>query len=561
MQQNWLPAQSLPTASSPQTSRPSRSWRDRLFRFVDASNPPSRASALEQLSQGLPPDRLIGWITTLSVTALAFFLRWVGLGFPGSLMFDEVFYAKDGWSLWQQSYEGDWSGGDGVADGAFASGDTSYLTEAARWATHPPVGSWIIGLGERIFGVNAFGWRFMSLLFGCLMIFLVIRLTRRMTRSTLIAALAGVLLCFDGLNFVMSRIALLDIFQATFLLAAVAAVVADRDYFRNRLARHLTVRGLDSLAGKAGPVVFRPWLWLAGLMFGLSCATKWNSVYPLAVFAVLSLAWSIGARRLAGAGRRAWWGLLSDGLPAFVSMVLLAAATYLACWIPWLLADGGYDRQWGVEHPDDWVTKHFGTALSGLWRWHVDTYGFHTGLSMSEVTHAYGSNPWGWPIMLRTIGIYAENDIAPGDQGCLAAVDSTCMRVVTGLGTPILWWLAAICLVIGLIWWLAGMDWRFGVVILGMASTWVPWLMSSRGAMFSFYAICMIPFMVIGLAMVLGVVLGPARTGPRRQNGAIIVTAVVCLVIVNFAFNYPVLTGELLTRQQWQWRMWLTGWI
>ena len=51
----------------------------------------------------------------------------------------------------------------------------------------------------------------------------------------------------------MSRIALLDIFQATFAVAGVAALVADRDWFRHRLADHLR-DALDIEAPKQKPI-------------------------------------------------------------------------------------------------------------------------------------------------------------------------------------------------------------------------------------------------------------------------------------------------------------------
>lgn len=40
-----------------------------------------------------------------------------------------------------------------------------------------------------------------------------------------------------------------------------------------------------------------------------------------------------------------------------------------------------------------------------------------------------------------------------------------------------------------------------------------------------------------------------------------IVGSVLGLVILNFAFIYPVLTGELMTRTAWMMRMWLGTWI
>ena len=67
------------------------------------------------------------------------------------------------------------------------------------------------------------------------MVLVMCRLLRRMTGSTVLGCVAGLLLMFDGLHFVLSRLALLDIFLAFFLLCAVHCVVADRDHFRRRL--------------------------------------------------------------------------------------------------------------------------------------------------------------------------------------------------------------------------------------------------------------------------------------------------------------------------------------
>ena len=39
-------------------------------------------------------------------------------------------------------------------------------------------------------------------------------------------------MCFDGLHLVLSRLALLDLFVAFFMLCAVSCMVADRDWVR-----------------------------------------------------------------------------------------------------------------------------------------------------------------------------------------------------------------------------------------------------------------------------------------------------------------------------------------
>ena len=71
---------------------------------------------------------------------------------------------------------------------------------------------------------------------GTLLVLVNIRLARRLSRSTLVGAIAGILLALDGLAFTMSRIGLLDIFQALFIVSGVACVAADRDWYEPQAA-------------------------------------------------------------------------------------------------------------------------------------------------------------------------------------------------------------------------------------------------------------------------------------------------------------------------------------
>ncbi len=532
-------------------------WR-RLRRSVYRDD----LSTVERLRDGHAQlrDRLAGWVVTLSITAVAFVIRLVNLGYPNKLIFDETYYPKDGWTLWKFGYEKDWPDA-ATANPKIAAGDVDIYKNTAEFVVHPPVGKWLIGAGEQLFGMNSFGWRFASLVFGTLLVFITIRMARRLSRSTLIGGIAGVLLTLDGLAFVMSRIGLLDIFQAFFLVAAVACVVADRDWYRAKLADHLDALGVPDFGGRFGPVVWwRPWRLAAGVLFGLACGTKWNSVFVLASMGVLSVLWDVGARRLAGADWRAWWALLVDGIPAFLRLVVVSGIVYVATWSGWLLTSGGYDRDWGKNHPDSPWTIHLGEMWASFLKYHQDIYGFHTGSYIRSQTHPYNAHPIGWLVMARPIGIDAVNDIKPGVDGCWATGKDTCIRVISGMGTPILWWMAFLALFVGLIWWIAGRDWRFGVPIIAAMSTYLPWFPNADRPVFFFYAICIIPFTVTILAMVFGLILGPAD-GPHRRRGAIIVGVAIALVALNFAYIYPVLTDQMLLYKDWLSRMWLRSWI
>ncbi|MCC2593629.1 phospholipid carrier-dependent glycosyltransferase [Tessaracoccus sp. OS52] len=519
-------------------------------------------TTVEALDDGRLTDRRAAWLVTLGITAFAFVLRLYNLGFPRTIMFDETYYAKDAYTIARVGYELDWAEGDEI-NTQFANGDFSgMLLDKPSFVVHPPLGKLLIGWGAEPFGWGAFGWRFAAAVFGALMVLLVIRMARRLSRSTLVGAIAGVLVTFDGLAFVMSRIALLDIFQATFAVAAVAALVADRDWFRHRLADWLRKKDLPDLGGRFGPLMlWRPWRIVAGIMFGASCAVKWNTVYMIAVFGILTVVWDLGARRLAGGGgsRKYLLSLLADAPAAFVQLVVVAIPVYIASWYRWLTTTGGYSRDFGLNNPDDPVVRRFGEALGSLWNYHVAAYNFHTGDGMKEATHTYEGHPAGWLVMARPIGIHAENGIEPGQQGC-EAVGTTCLRVVSAMGTPLLWWLAAAALVAALWFWLGRRDWRFAVPVLAVASVWLPWFQYAERPLFFFYAIMIVPFTATGLAMVMGRYLGPAN-GPQRRIRAMYVGIAIGLVVLNFAFIYPVLTADLMTRPQWLMRMWFGTWI
>ncbi len=520
---------------------------------------PGVPTTLQALDDGRLTDRAAGWIVTISITVLAFLLRLYQLGTPHAVMFDETYYAKDAWGILESGYERTWVDG---ANEMILAGDLSGMQEDPAFIVHPPVGKLLIAAGEAMFGMNPFGWRFMALIFGTLLVFFTIRMARRLSRSTLVGGIAGVLLTFDALSFVMSRIALLDIFQAAFAVAAIAALVADRDWFRHRLADHLRAIGEPDLDGRFGPLMlWRPWRVAAGLLLALSVSVKWNSIYVVAVFGILVVAWDLGARRLAGAGRARWWSLLIDAPMAFVTMVVVIVPVYIASWFLWFGSDGGYYRDWGAENPDNPVVQRFGEALGSLWHYHEQMYGFHTGDGMMvDATHSYEAHPAGWLVLARPIAMYAVNDIEPGTDGC-EAVGTTCVSVVVGIGTPILWWAALLALAAALFWWVIGRDWRFGVPVLGVAATWIPWFQYAGRPEFFFYAIMLIPFSTTALAMALGRFLGPAHH-PRRRLRAMLVGLLVALVVLNFAFFYPILTGEVMSRPAWLMRMWFgNAWI
>jgi hypothetical protein len=148
------------------------------------------ASAVPQAwrTRILPPTNgRDGWLATLAVGLLAGVLRLVRLDIPRGRIFDEIYYACDAQNLLRYGVEAGTAGGqDCVPNGE------------AGFVVHPPLGKWAIGLGMRLFGVNEFGWRVAAAVAGTLMVVVLVRVTRRMTGSTVLACLAGLLLALTA---------------------------------------------------------------------------------------------------------------------------------------------------------------------------------------------------------------------------------------------------------------------------------------------------------------------------------------------------------------------------
>ncbi len=539
-----------------------------LSRTADGDTVPSAATRARL--RAVDDDRVLAWVATLAVTALAAFLRLWDLGKPRAFLFDETYYAKDAWSLIHLGYSQNYVD---KANEQILAGHTSGLwTGTPNFVVHPEVGKWLIGLGEGIFGMTPFGWRVASAVVGSLMVLVMIRLARRVTRSTLLGLVAGLLMCFDGLQLVLSRLALLDLFLAFFVLCAVSCMVADRDWVRTRMAS-VVPEGERLDPRSWGPLLlWRPWRLACGVCWGLALGTKWSALFPLAAFGLLMWVWDSGARRSFGVRRALWKSAIIDALPALGYVVLVPLLVYLASWTGWLLhadvyeralSDTQYGPYWGnyLKHDAHGFFPELWQSLRSLWHYHHDVYSFHTGF-LNTSTHVYQSDPWGWLLLNRPVGVDAQLNIAPGDQGCAAAAGSTCLRQVLLLGNPVVWWFGSIAALWAVVSWVARRDWRYGLVTIGIAVTWLPWLRYDDRPIFSYYAATILPFLVLGATLLIGEMLGrPDASRTRRTIGATAAGAVLVATLLAFAWFWPIWTDQLITNHEWLQRMWFKRWI
>ncbi|MGW7378813.1 dolichyl-phosphate-mannose--protein mannosyltransferase [Streptomyces sp. NPDC054794] len=565
---------------APHDERPT--WQQRLRRFgytagprVDVRDrlvpPYTEPSPRLWLALGVPKTaaeritRWSGWGGPLLVTLMAGLMRFWNLGSPKAVIFDETYYAKDAWALVHRGFEVNWdkNANDLILQKA---GHIGIPTDAA-YVVHPPVGKYVIGLGELIFGFNPFGWRFMTALLGTLSVLLLCRIGRRMFRSTFLGCLAGALMAVDGLHFVMSRTSLLDGVLMFFMLAAFGCLVIDRDKSRERLAAALPtdpdgrVRP-DAYIGDTLQLGWRPWRWAAGLLLGLAIGTKWNGLYILAAFCVMALLWDVGARKVAGARRPYTAVLKHDTGITFVATVPVAIAVYLTSWIGWILSPtdgtGGYFRNWAATDGKGGSWAFLPDWVRSLWHYEHEVYKFHVGLSSP---HTYQSNPWSWIVLGRPVSYFYESP-SPGSDGCPADAGQKCAREVLALGTPLLWWTACVAILYVLWRWFFRRDWRAGAIACGIAAGYLPWFLYQERTIFLFYAVVFVPFLCLAVAMLIGAIIGPpGSTDTRRVIGAAGAGVLVLLISWNFIYFWPLYTGTAIPIDDWRSRMWLDTWV
>ncbi|MEX2289094.1 MAG: phospholipid carrier-dependent glycosyltransferase [Mycobacteriales bacterium] len=497
-----------------------------------------------------------GWLPALAVGLLAGLLRLVRLDIPRGRIFDEIYYVCDAQNLLRYGVE---AGTEGNTDddqtiqaGCTPNGQPGFIV-------HPPLGKWAIGLGMRLFGVHEFGWRVAAAVAGTIMVVVLVRVTRRMTGSIVLGCFAGLLLALDGLHFVQSRVAMLDIFLAAWVLGAFACLVADRDAVRRRLA----VTDGEELTGWGPRLGWRPWRLAAGVCLGAAVATKWSGLYYVVVLVLLAFAWEVGARRTAGVRAPVRATVVRSGALLLATLVVLPAALYVLSWFGWFASSAAdqlaWDRHWADTHEAGGLVGLVPDGLRSWWHYHVAQFTFHDDLRQK---HPYQSHPAGWLLLARPVSYYYPQNVGAGDYGC--EVES-CSREVLAIGTPAIWWIMIPAL-FALLWlWLARRDWRPAAVLVMVLTAILPWVRDDLDGrtMFQFYALPAVPFMCLGLALIAGALVGSrARASARRRTAAILGAGVyLAVVVVNFAYLYPVLAAQTLPYGAWRSRMWFSSWI
>jgi len=489
----------------------------------------------------------------LAVAALAGGLRFWDLGYPAERVFDEVYYSKDACLYLGNSLK--------TCD--VDSSDEKYWVkerdEVGSWV-HPPMGKWMIAIGEKLFGPTPFGWRFSAALFGTLTCVLVAAMALLMFRSVLWGFVAGLLMATESLSFVMSRVALLDVFVGFWVTLGFYFLLLDRRWIHRRsnlieqespprpdvpmvdatqaITDQPEVPVVPPLAPDVPMVttmpvavpspIWRPWRFAMGVAFGAAAATKWSGVYALAGAILLTLLWERTRRKATGQPHPFWKAVAQEAFGIIVALAVVPVGVYLLSYVRYWMLNG--------IHPTD------------FWALQQAMEQFHTTLDRlkegGKLTHPYESQPWTFFIMARPVDFFFK----PGSQGA----------EILAIGNPAIFWGSIIAIPYCVRSWRKRRDARAGLIVVAVLAQWLPWFIFANRVQFFFYMVPLVPFMVLACVYALR----RLSDSTKGKGGySISVITLISISVGLFIFFWPVLTGFPLNSFWWHKRIWFPGWF
>ena len=366
----------------------------------------------------------VGFILAL-IVVIGFGLKFYRLEVPQSYYFDEIYYA---FTAQEMAKGNKWAWQIPEVD---APKDLAY-----EW-THPPLGKEITSIGILIFGDNTFGWRFTQALFGVLGAVFIFLLGRNLFNDR-VGLFAALLFTFESFIFTLSRITMVDIFMANFVLLASLFVVkyakTQKTYF----------------------------LFLAGAFCGASMSIKWSGVYIAEFLAGVSF-FLIYYFEVYNADTRGS-SFIKSVLNIFPRMILafmiIPLLIYIATYIPFF---------------------YFGNSIGDFVDLQASIFNYHKGVTD---THPYSSQWWQWPLSLKPIYFHFE------DLGGKYAY-------IYALGNPFIWWTGCVFLLIGIFQVIRKESPALIFIIISVFAYWIPWALSPRKLIFLYHFLPSLLFILL----------------------------------------------------------------
>lgn len=130
-----------------------------------------------------------------------------------------------------------------------------------------------------------------------------------------------------------------------------------------------------------------------------------------------------------------------------------------------------------------------------------------------------------------------------------------CSQEVLALGNPLLWWFATIAIATLIGYWLHRRDRNSSLILATFLAGYLPWFFFPDRTMFTFYAIVILPFLILAICYLANELL------LHQKIARVIIALGFVAVFAVFLYLLPINIASIITFEQWQARMWLESWI
>ncbi len=418
-------------------------------------------------------------------------------------MFDEIFYAGS-------AYE-------------FLIGEPMYES------THPPMGKILISIGELLFGVNPFGWRFICAVFGILMLPVMYWFLYRMFDNCHIALTGAVLFSLDFMHYTLSRIGTIDSVIAFFILCMFALMWRILQLVRREIS--------SGMLRPSKGVIAR--LLLCAFVTGMGISIKWTGIYSMVGIGIAFFVFCIynyhpnlstlSAHICNNDGHaesmdepcqeviirrsyicRLFWG-------GVILLSLIPAAIYVISFIPGSMASGESN------------------VIGYMWSSSVSMFQFHTNETSS---HPYSSTWYSWCLDVKPL------------LDAFTPLDDNIYSVIATFGNPVIW-LSGIIAAFYMLYRSLHKDKHAAYLSFAWLAMYIPWFFIRRTVFIYQYYACSI-FLTCLLSYSLYIF-------GRRHKRLIPAFIAVCLAV--FVMFFPVISGSAVSSTYIQhFLQWFPAW-
>lgn len=272
----------------------------------------------------------------LIIITLSLILRLYHLNQPNSYVFDEVYHTftakqyllgnSEAWDWWTKAPPG----------------------VAYEW-THPPLAKELMAFSMAVFNsTDAWAWRLPGVLLGTLSIFLTFELAYIIFKDKWVALLSALIFSFDGLNFVLSRTGMNDVYCISFSLISIVFLLR-KQYL------------------------------LSALFWGLSISSKWTGIYLLPIYLIFLFRY--------------------HRINQLIYFLVIGPLVYLISYLPFFLSGNNFEQFKELQYQMFYYHTHLKAThdySSPWWSWPLNLYPvwFYVNYSGDKIANIFASgNP------------------------------------------------------------------------------------------------------------------------------------------------------------------------